>query len=144
MSLNPWFGCEEYAECEWAMKLNSHQVLFECGHKRYWYLGNRVLPQVQHVYLASTYPVPPCPSIWLADLLANEEITHAQIGHVVSGIPRVYFEFIQTQLQGILVGIPMTSVFPFPSKVKFPSCMFILHILALWQYLYVWILGFIF
>ena len=24
MSLNPWVGCEEYAECEWALELNSH------------------------------------------------------------------------------------------------------------------------
>ena len=40
MSLNPWVGCEEYAECEWALELNSHQVLFECGHGRCWYIGN--------------------------------------------------------------------------------------------------------
>ncbi|KAL4610706.1 hypothetical protein ACB092_08G070000 [Castanea dentata] len=35
MSFNPWLGCEEYAECEWALELNSRQVLFECGHERY-------------------------------------------------------------------------------------------------------------
>ena len=44
MSLNPWVGYEEYVECEWALELNSRQVLFECGHGRYWYLGNQVLP----------------------------------------------------------------------------------------------------
>ena len=74
MSLNPWVGCEEYAECEWALELNSHQVLFECGDGRCWYLGNQVLPQVQHVYPPTTIPFPPCPSIQLADLLTNEVI----------------------------------------------------------------------
>ena len=49
MSLNPWVGCEEYADCEWALELNGRQVLFECGHGRYWYLADRVLPQVHHV-----------------------------------------------------------------------------------------------
>ncbi|KAL4602865.1 hypothetical protein ACB092_10G083800 [Castanea dentata] len=44
MSLNPWLGCEEYVECEWALEQNNHQVLFEYGHGRYWYLGDRVLP----------------------------------------------------------------------------------------------------
>ena len=43
MSLNAWVGCEEYAEYEWALELNSHQVLFGCGHERYWYLGDQVL-----------------------------------------------------------------------------------------------------
>ena len=35
MSLDPWLGCEEFVECEWAQELNGHQVLFECGHGRY-------------------------------------------------------------------------------------------------------------
>ena len=96
MSLDPWSGCEEYAECERALELNSRQVLFEYGHGRYRYLGDRVLPQVQHVYPPTTIPIPLCPSIRLANLLANEEIARARIGHVVSGIPRNYFEFIQT------------------------------------------------
>ena len=26
-------------KCAWAQELNSRQVLFECGHGRYWYLG---------------------------------------------------------------------------------------------------------
>ena len=34
------------AECEWAQELNGPQVLFDCGHGRYWYLGDRVLAQV--------------------------------------------------------------------------------------------------
>ena len=46
MSLDPWLGCKKYAECEWAQELNGCQVLFECDHGRYWYLGDRVLPQV--------------------------------------------------------------------------------------------------
>ena len=85
MSLDPWLGCEEYVECEWALELNGCQVLFECGHGRYWYLGNRVLAQVQLECPPTTILLPPCPSIRLADLLANEEIARARIGHVVSG-----------------------------------------------------------
>ena len=61
---------------------------------------------------------PPCPSIRLADLLSNEEIARARIDHVVSGTPGAYHEFVQTQLQGSLVGIPITSVSQFPSEVK--------------------------
>ena len=40
MDLNPWAGCEGYTECERALELNGFQVLFECGHGRYWYLGD--------------------------------------------------------------------------------------------------------
>ena len=65
------------AECEWAQELNGPQVLFDCGHGRYWYLGDRVLAQVQHVYPPKTIPIQPCPSNWLADLLANKEIARA-------------------------------------------------------------------
>ena len=75
MCLNLWVGCEEHAKCEQALELNGYQVLFECGHGRYWYLGDRVLPQVQHVYPPTTIPIPPCPSVWLADLLTNGEIS---------------------------------------------------------------------
>ena len=89
--------------------------MFEYGHGRYWYLGDRVLPQVQHVYPPTTILALPCPSIRLVDHLANEEIARAQIGHVVSRILGNYFEFIQTQLQGSLAGIPVISIFPFPS-----------------------------
>jgi len=59
MSLNPWAGCEGYVECEWALELNGRQVLFECGHGRYWYLDDRVLPQVQHEYPPTKIPIPP-------------------------------------------------------------------------------------
>ena len=96
MSLDPWLGCEEFVECEWAQELNGRQVLFEFGHGRYWYLGDRVLPQVQHVYPPTAIPIPLCPSIQLADLLANEEIVRARVSHVVSGTLRDYLEFIQT------------------------------------------------
>ena len=40
MNLNPWAGCEGYVECERALELNGRQVLFECGHGKYWYLGD--------------------------------------------------------------------------------------------------------
>ena len=83
------------------------------------------------MYPPTTILVPSCPFIRLADLLANEEIARAHVGHVVSGIPGIYSEFIQTQLQGSLASISMTSVFPFPPEVKFSSCMLLSHISAL-------------
>ena len=81
MSLDPWFECEEHAECEWAQELNGHQVLFECGHGRYWYLGDRMLAQVQHMYPPAIVLVHPFPFIRMVDLLDNEEIAHARVGH---------------------------------------------------------------
>ena len=96
MSLNPWLGCEKHAECAWAQELNDHQVLFECGHGRYWYIGDWVLAQVPHVYPPKTIPIHPCPSIQLVDLLANKEIVCARVGHDVSGTSGDYFEFVQT------------------------------------------------
>ncbi|XP_030963213.1 uncharacterized protein LOC115984347 isoform X2 [Quercus lobata] len=111
MSLDPWLGCEERAEYEWAQELNGRQVLFECSHGRYWYLDDQVLTQVQHVYPLETIPVYPCPSIRLADLLAR-------VRHVVSRTPGDYLEFVQTQLQGCMAGIPITLVASFLSKVN--------------------------
>ena len=118
MSLDPWLGCEECAKCEWAQELSSCQVLFECGHGRYWYLGDWVLTQVHRVYPLTTILVQPWPSIRLANLLANEEIARARVGHVVSGAPRDYHEFVQTQLQGCLADITVTSITFFPPKVN--------------------------
>ena len=69
------------------------------------------------MYLLSTILVHPCLSIQLADLLANEEIARAQVSHVVSGTLGDYFEFVQTQLQGCLAGIPITLVSFFSLKV---------------------------
>ena len=46
MKLNPWDGCEGYTECERTLELNSRQVLFECGHGKYWYFGDRVRPKL--------------------------------------------------------------------------------------------------
>ena len=94
MPLNPCARCEGYVEFKWALELNGHQVLFECGHGRYWYLGDQVLPQVQHVYPPTTIPVSPCLSIRLPDLLTNEDITQARVGLVVLGVARTYSEFI--------------------------------------------------
>ena len=74
--------------------------------------------------------MPPCPSVRLIDLLTNEEIARVCVGHVVSGIPGTYSEFIQNQLQGCLAGIFVTLVFPFPSEVKFSSCILLFHISA--------------
>ena len=94
MSLNPWLGCEEHVEYAWAQELNGCQLLFECGHGRYWYLGDWVLAQVQHVYPPEMIPTPPCPSIWLADLLANEAVACARVSHIVLGTPGDYLELI--------------------------------------------------
>ena len=74
MKLNPLVRFEGYAEYEWALELNSRQVLFECGHEKYWYLSDRVLPQVEHVYPFATIPAHPCRTIQLPDFLADEEI----------------------------------------------------------------------
>ena len=35
MNLNPWARCEGYVERERALELNSRQVLFEFGHRKY-------------------------------------------------------------------------------------------------------------
>ena len=118
MSLNPWLRCEEHVECVWAQKLNGHQVLFECSHRRYWYLGDQVLAQVQLVYPLKTIPAYHCPSIWLADLLANEEITSARVSHFVLRTSGDYLKFIQTQLQGCLARISVTLVTFFLSPVN--------------------------
>ena len=117
ISLNPWLGCEEHVECAWAQELNGRQVLFKCGHGRYWYLRDWVLAQVQHVYPLQMILAHPCPFIWLANLLANEEIAHARVGHIVLGTSGDYLEFVQTQLQGCLAGIFGTSVAFFLSQV---------------------------
>ena len=69
-------------------------MLFECGHGRYWYLGDQVLAQVQDVYPLETIPAPLYPSIRLANLLANEEIARARVSHIVSGTPGDYLEFV--------------------------------------------------
>ena len=68
MNLNPWAGCERYAECEQALELNGHQVLIKCGHGKYWYLGDRVLPQVEHVYPPTTIPTPSCHIVRLVEI----------------------------------------------------------------------------
>ena len=83
MSLDPWARCEGYVECERALELNGRQVLFECGHGRYWYLGDQVFPQVEHMYLPIIISVPPCPSIQLADFLTNDEIARARDTYIV-------------------------------------------------------------
>ena len=84
MNFNPWAGCEGYAKCEQALELNGRQVLFECGHGKYQYLGDRVLPQVKHLYPPATIPTPPCRIVWLADFLADEEIARAHDGYFVA------------------------------------------------------------
>ena len=79
-------------------ELNKRQVLFEYGHKRYWYLGDRVLAQVQHIYPPEMILAHPCPSIRLIDFLTNKEIAHARIGHVVLGILGDYLQFVKVHL----------------------------------------------
>ncbi|KAL0001464.1 hypothetical protein SO802_015245 [Lithocarpus litseifolius] len=104
MKLDPWARCEGYAECEQALELNGCQALFECGHGRYWYIGDRVLPQVRHVHPPKTIPVPFCPSVRFADFLTDVEIAKARAGFVIPGTVGSYSEFIETFLQGCLVG----------------------------------------
>ena len=82
----PLAGCERYAECKQALELNGHQVLFECGHGRYWYLGDQVLPQAKHEYPPTTIPTPHCHTVRLADFLADEEIAQARNGYIVARV----------------------------------------------------------
>ena len=56
------------------------------------------------MYPPTTIPVPPFPSILLADFLTGEEIAQARAGFVVQGTTGSYSEFIETRLQGCLVG----------------------------------------
>ena len=71
------------------------------------------------MYRPTTIPMPYCPFIRLADLLTNEEIARARVGHVALGVPGTYSKFIRTQLQGCLVGISVTLVFPSLLKSNF-------------------------
>ena len=70
------------------------------------------------MYPHKTIPAHHCPFVWLADFLANEEIAHARVGHIVLGTSGDYLEFVQTQLQGCLAGISRTSVAFFLSPVN--------------------------
>ena len=124
MNLNPWAWGEGYAECEPALELNSCQVLFECGHEKYWYLSDRVLPQVEHVYPFATIPAYPCLTVRLADFLADEEIAWAHDGYIIAGAEGDYSKFIRDYLQGCLVG---KTVFSFPAKIK-KFCQSLFHI----------------
>jgi len=121
MKLNPLVGFEGYAEYEWALELNSRQVLFECGHEKYWYLGDWVLPQVEHVYSFATIPAYPCRTIRLANFLADVEIAWAHDGHIIAGAEGDYSEFVRDHLQGCLVG---RTVFSFSAKFKVLSIPF--------------------
>ena len=85
-------------------------MLFECRHGRYWYLGDWVLPQVEHEYPSTTIPTPPCHTIQLADFLADEEIARARDGYIVAGVEGNYSEFIRLHLQFQLRGMTSFSL----------------------------------
>ena len=55
-------------------------------------------------------PTHPCPSIWLANLLTNEETARAKVSHTNSGIQGDYLEFVKTHLQGHLTDASGASV----------------------------------
>lgn len=57
-----------------------------------------MLAQVQHMYHPEMVLVYPCPLIWLADLLTNEEIACTTIGRIVSGTLEDYLEFVKAYL----------------------------------------------
>ena len=63
-------------------------------------------------------PAHPCPSILLANLLTNEEIAYARVGHIILGTLEDYLEFVQAQLQGCLADIFGTSVAFFHSQIN--------------------------
>ena len=118
MHLNPWIGCERYVKCERALKLNGCQVLFQYRHGKHCYLGDRVLPQVEHVYPPTTIPTPPCHTVRLANFLADKEIAQAHDDYIVAGVEGNNSEFVRDYLQGRLVG---RTIFLFPFKIKFLS-----------------------
>ena len=97
-------------------------MLFECRHGRYWYLGDRMLPQIEHEYPPTIILIHPCHTIRLVDFLANEKVARACNGYIVAGIEGSYFEFIQLHLQGCLVG---KMVFFFHLKSNFLSRKFL-------------------
>ena len=107
--------------------MNGCQVLFEYEHGKYWYLGDQVSAQVEHVYPLTTIPTLPCHTIRLADLLADKEIAQAYDGYIVAGVEGNYSDFFRDHLQGFLVG---RMVFLFPSKIKLLFCKFLFHISA--------------
>ena len=72
--------------------------MFECGHGKYWYLGDWVLPQVEHVYPPATIPSHPCRTVRLANFLVDEEIARAHDGYIVAGAEGDYSEFIWDHL----------------------------------------------
>ena len=119
MDLNPWDGYVGYAEYERALELNGRQVLFECGHGRYWYLGDQVLSQVEHKYPPTIVPNPLCHTVQLADFLVGEEIARAHNSYIIARVEGNYSKFIRFHLQGCLVG---RTIFLFPSEVKFLLC----------------------
>ena len=127
MDLNPWDGCEGYAKCERALELNGRQVLFECGHRRYWYLGDQVLSQVEQKYPPTIVPNPLCHTVQLADFLASEEIAWAHNNYIIARVEGNYSKFIRFHLQGCLVG---RTLFFFPSKVNFLILKIPFHISA--------------
>ena len=79
------------------------------------------------MYPLSTIPLPPLPFIRLVDLLTNEEIAQARKGYIVPRIARTYFELVQNDLQGCLVGI---VVFLPLFEVKLSFCILLFHISA--------------
>ena len=102
--------------------------MIECGHGKYWYLGDRVFPQVEHVYPPTTIPTPPCHIVQLADFLVDEEIARARDGYIIARVEGNYFEFVWAHLQGYLVG---RTVFLFPFKIK----------LLFYKFLFIFLLG---
>jgi len=122
MNLGPWEGCKGYVECMLALELNERQVWFECGNGRYWYLGDWVLPQVYNVYPPQVIPIHPCPSVWLANLLIDNEVANARVGCTNPEIPGNYLKFVKTHLQGHLVDAFGASCLSFPSFVKVSGC----------------------
>ncbi|KAL0008518.1 hypothetical protein SO802_010020 [Lithocarpus litseifolius] len=62
------------------------------------------------MYPPKTILTHPYPSIRLVDLLINEEIARARIGHIVPGTPGDCLEFVQAHLQGHLAVNSRASV----------------------------------
>ncbi|XP_030945395.1 uncharacterized protein LOC115969900 [Quercus lobata] len=98
MNLDPWQVVtisNKYS----GLTLNRRKILFECPLGRYWYLGDRVLAQVDHKY-PPLLPQDPPDSMRKGGLLEGDDLKAALAGSDAMGVAGDYGEFVQRRLQG--------------------------------------------
>ena len=98
MNLDPWQAVpisNKYS----GLTLNRRKILFECPLGRYWYLGDRVLAQVDHKY-PPLLPQDPPDSMRKGGLLEGDDLKAALAGSDATGVAGDYGEFVRRRLQG--------------------------------------------